>query len=305
MGLWLDFLLNTTLGQRAWNALMYKIIAIVVMAVMIPWFAMGWFAVRKEHKITMGAFLGLCVIMLAGWGGMFASNTFRWTFKDWAFFSAMSTASCALTLLTTVLGAVCLRNFDKGLKNFRKYSLLRCRTFSDRRLVVSAKDPLPGDGFSRVNSDIEKAGIKVEFPTSLNPTYESAFGSKEKLISPVRGPLDHVPEYDQTTFGSQKSYGVRQPPIAVMTSLDRIPSNASAHSARSASDYARSPQDPFNRLDRRISNGSDRSGNSSSTASHAKTYVSAGSHHVPTATTMHHRDASDISGAAKRGWVIE
>lgn len=63
-------------------------------------------------------FLGLTVMYMVGWGVMFMSNSFRWTFVTWRFFSMMAVASVALTLATFILGVVCRCNFGKGLPRY-------------------------------------------------------------------------------------------------------------------------------------------------------------------------------------------
>lgn len=83
----------------------------------------GWFAVRRELKVPMLVFMALSVLYLGGWGIMFISTTFRWTFVTWTFFSIMATASVFLTVLSIVLGVVCGLNFGKGLARYREFLL--------------------------------------------------------------------------------------------------------------------------------------------------------------------------------------
>jgi len=68
----------------------------------------------------MLTFLVLSVLYLAGWGVMFCSTTFRWTFTTWFFFSVMATASVFLTIVGMILGIVCRLNFGKGLTHCRE-----------------------------------------------------------------------------------------------------------------------------------------------------------------------------------------
>jgi hypothetical protein len=65
-------------------------------------------------------FLVLSFGYLAGWGAMFASTTFRWTFVQWRFFSLVISSSILLTLITIVLGLICRFNFGKGLLRYRE-----------------------------------------------------------------------------------------------------------------------------------------------------------------------------------------
>lgn len=71
----------------------------------------------------MVIFLLLSVLYLAGWGIMFVSTTFRWTFTTWTFFSIMACASVFLTVMSIVLGIVCRLNFGKGLARYCKFYL--------------------------------------------------------------------------------------------------------------------------------------------------------------------------------------
>jgi len=254
MVLWLDLLFTSPLGQRAQSLMLYKVLGIITCVVMIPWLCLGWFSVRRETKIGMGAFVLVSGIMIAGWAAMFASNTFRWTFTDWRFFSVMSTASSTLLLLTTILAIICFMNFGKGLKRFLK-----------------AQEPIP-ETYEQPTSarDVEKAGDRVDFPTvSPIPSYAVAFGGPR---STTTSPIDE----DSTQ---------RQHPAHVA----RAPSNASTRSFESAG------KGSTQWLERSTSRGSENS------AGAGRSYVTAGSHHVPTTTTKHHRDGSDL----KKGWVIE
>lgn len=83
---------------------------------------LGWTSIRKESKVLMNIFIVVSTAMLGSWGALFISNTFRLTFSNWSFFAGISTASCFFALTCTILGVICLTNFNKGLKNFRMSS---------------------------------------------------------------------------------------------------------------------------------------------------------------------------------------
>jgi uncharacterized membrane protein len=68
----------------------------------------------------MIVFLVLSALYLVGWGAMFDSPTFRWTFVQWGFFGAMASVSALLILIAFIVGIMCLLNFDKGLVHYRK-----------------------------------------------------------------------------------------------------------------------------------------------------------------------------------------
>lgn len=65
-------------------------------------------------------FLGLSTLYLVGWGAMFASIEFRWTFTQWYFFALMASASLFLTALALVCGTICRIGFGKGLTRYCK-----------------------------------------------------------------------------------------------------------------------------------------------------------------------------------------
>lgn len=70
----------------------------------------------------MAIFLGVAIVVLAGWGSMFIAATFRWTYATWFFFRIMMTAAVVLALLVFILGIVCRVNFGKGLTRYRTLS---------------------------------------------------------------------------------------------------------------------------------------------------------------------------------------
>jgi len=81
----------------------------------------GWFAVRREMKKLLAAFLFLGVFYIASWGAMFYSLVFRWTFASWPFFASLAVAAFVMLIASCVLGVVCRKNFDKGLAHFRTF----------------------------------------------------------------------------------------------------------------------------------------------------------------------------------------
>ncbi len=98
----------------------WLVVPIAYMNRLDSWLIQGWIAVRRELRIPMLIFLAMSVGYFAGWGGMFASSTFRWTFVNWRFFSVIVSASLFLTLITLIVGLVCRINFGKGLPRYRK-----------------------------------------------------------------------------------------------------------------------------------------------------------------------------------------
>jgi len=118
VSLWIDQLMNSIIGDLTTFQILYKTSSFITLALLIPWLMTGWFAVQRELRVPMFIFLILSMLYLGGWGIMFVSTTFRWTFTTWTFFSLMATASFVLTLLSAILGVVCRLNFGKGLARY-------------------------------------------------------------------------------------------------------------------------------------------------------------------------------------------
>ncbi|KAJ7770883.1 hypothetical protein DFH07DRAFT_805539 [Mycena maculata] len=221
--LFLDQLFNGWAGHLAWYSEVYKVMFVITGVLLIPWITAGWFSVRREHRLGMIAFFGLSVWYLGGWGVMFLSTTFRWTFVTWEFFSIMSSASVFLTLLSFVMGVICRYNFGKGLLRY-----------------LNAQEPLPGDDFVPITSagDIEK----VAFPSNEKPvpTFSATFGSGSEVPvpsqmfkpSPQLGPrfFNSSAEPFESRPNSNSSSPI-SPPMAALT---RTPSNSSYQSGATA-----------------------------------------------------------------------
>jgi len=159
--LWIDQLYNGSIGHLTSKPQLYKALDIVTLILLIPWLMTGWLAVRREMKTPMMIFLVLTIGYLAGLCTMFLSDTFRWTFMEWRFFSLVALASAVLAALAFILGVVCRFNFGKGLPHY-----------------LNAEEILPGDDFEPAYpSDVEK----FDFP------------SNEKVIPTFAATLDVIP----------------------------------------------------------------------------------------------------------------
>jgi len=159
VSLWLDQLITNSIGDRVSFRSLYKVSCITTLILLIPWLMAGWVGVRRELRIPMFVFLMLSCLYLGGWGVMFFSTTFRWTFVTWRFFSVMASASVFLTLASFSLGVLCRLNFGKGLLRYLSPELA----------------PSSDDSISYGGPDVEKVAFpSIEKPT---PTYPMAFGS--------------------------------------------------------------------------------------------------------------------------------
>jgi hypothetical protein len=203
--LWIDQLYNGSIGHLSTKPQLDKALDIVTLILLIPWLTTGWLAVRREMKIPMMIFLVLTIGYLAGLCTMFLSDTFRWTFMEWRFFSLVALASVVLATLAFILGVVCRFNFGKGLPHY-----------------LNAEEILPGDDFEPAYpSDVEK----FDFP------------SNEKVIPTFAATLDVIPSASDMTIHNE-SVEVKHAETSIafpFTVHVRSPSDGSSISRHDAS----------------------------------------------------------------------
>ncbi|KAF9456389.1 hypothetical protein BDZ94DRAFT_1315202 [Collybia nuda] len=117
-GLWVDVLFNTAISGISTHTKEYKAAFIFTTLVLLPWIAMGWYAIRYEMRRLMIIFLGLAFCLIGVWASMFDSIVYRWTFVQWPLFACYTISSLILTAATIMLGIVCRLNFGKGLAQY-------------------------------------------------------------------------------------------------------------------------------------------------------------------------------------------
>jgi len=233
----------------------------------------------------------------------------------------MTVASSVLLVINTVLGVVCWYSFDKGLKRF----------LTEEQSIDHEKDQ-----FTRVYSHecgIEKSNLDVvNFPSSGPiPTYAVAFGTtaktsdRQSVISSEFSEEVGSPLHDPSFSDVERGYGYTQnnnlPPrfqtkpsvsrpespesLSMQTNyLATIHQNVDIGRADSATS-SETGSNPFSLdMEGRTSISSGTSGKSKAQGPH-KTYVTAGSHHVPTITTMQLKQGSQGSRDARKNWMIE
>jgi len=118
MGLWIDQLVNGAIARISSFTAIYLALFIFTIIVLLPWISMGWFAVRREMKRTMTAFLLIAFVFLVCWSIMYYSLVYRWTWIQWPFFASLTVAAQLGLVATLVLGVLCWRNFHMGLKQY-------------------------------------------------------------------------------------------------------------------------------------------------------------------------------------------
>jgi len=254
VGLWLDQLINGVASQITRDKVLYQVMAALVLALLIPWLALGWNSVRKEQRILMAVFLGMSTLYLTSWGVMFVSATFRWTFIEWRFFSLMTSASVLLAWSALITGIVCRLGFGTGLPEH----LNETRHTEDEDALFT---PYMRDDVSEISTE------KVEFPPLGHPvpTFSAAFKSndeetpseKPQFSNPQMGPRffhgSTLPFDQQTVLKPAPAHIRKQPPASIFATPhlyqydgdsnnhSRTNSDASVHSSisRSGSDKKR------------------------------------------------------------------
>ncbi|KAI5120285.1 hypothetical protein M0805_005342 [Coniferiporia weirii] len=150
--LWIDQLINGPLAKISWHNHVYLGSFIIANVVLLPWIAMGWFAARREKRRTMLAFLCMGALYVIGWGIMYYSQVFRWTWIQWPFFASLSVAAQIVQLASVVLGVVCKRNFHRGLAQYLNIDDTLARADFEPEVFPHV-----------VNGDIEKHAFEVDF----------------------------------------------------------------------------------------------------------------------------------------------
>ncbi|KAH9065911.1 hypothetical protein EDB87DRAFT_1554553, partial [Lactarius vividus] len=181
VALWLDQLCNGAIAVMATQSKVYETFLVIVLSLLIPWLLMGWFAARKELKYPMAVFLVLSALYVIGWGLMFDSTTFRWTFVQWTFFASMATLSAVLAIIDLIVGIMCRLNFDKGLPNY-----------------LNAQEPLTDDSFIQARPAEGYAyDEKVDFPSTVHPvpTFSAAFEPSTETRAPGQTRLYLGPQF--------------------------------------------------------------------------------------------------------------
>jgi hypothetical protein len=207
VSLWVDQLFNGAIGDVVDFNILYKVTSFITLALLVPWLMTGWFAVRRELRLPMFLFLTLSILYLGGWGVMFFSTTFRWTFLTWRLFSIMAIASVSLTLMSFLLGVVCRFNFGKG--------LLR---YLGGQQALSSDEPYIY-GSNSLGNDIEK----VAFPSNEKPipTFSATFGvhaNGPDFKGSVRGPRFFNTSAEP--FEHSRDLSVSPPPLALTRQLN-------------------------------------------------------------------------------------
>lgn len=118
IALWLDEITNHIMGATSKGMIAYLVLYIALILSLGPWFYFAWCGIRDESKRMMIGFLVVSVVYIAGFVGMFASDTFRQTVVHWSFFGAVFVITCILVLASIILAVLCQLNFGIGLHRY-------------------------------------------------------------------------------------------------------------------------------------------------------------------------------------------
>ncbi|KAJ7364087.1 hypothetical protein DFH08DRAFT_838308 [Mycena albidolilacea] len=120
IALWLDQMVNTdnAISGMTYHKNIYLALSIFTLAILVPWITMGWYAVRREWKKLMAAFLAIAAFVFTGWVVMLKSWSFAWTFVQWPFFACSIIAASLSLLATIIFGVISWLHFGKGLAHY-------------------------------------------------------------------------------------------------------------------------------------------------------------------------------------------
>ncbi|KAJ7058120.1 hypothetical protein C8F01DRAFT_308126 [Mycena amicta] len=193
--LWIDVLSGTAIRDISAHTTVYDALIIATTVLVLPWIALGWYGVRREHKGMMISFLGIAFFFVSGWALMFYSIVYRWSFVQWPYLGCFTVASFILIIASVILGAICWRHFGEGLAEY-----------------VNAEAALADSDFAPEiftnNNDVEKSAAgdfytydepKFPLPTFHgHPSMHSRNAStNDKIPHNMRGP---PPAYDRDSI---------------------------------------------------------------------------------------------------------
>jgi hypothetical protein len=192
MALWVDKLTNSPMGIYSEYTAAYQGLFISSTVILIPWIAMGWFALRREKKLMMLIFLIIAFALLTCWGTMFYSLIYRWTLEQWPYLACFTFASFILIIASMVLGIICWLNFNKGLAEYLNVEdALASANFMPQ---VFKHDVEKGSSDFTIKQDPRIAAFDREL---AQPTYY--------LSSPLPDGKFHKPAHDASSIYSKDS----------------------------------------------------------------------------------------------------
>lgn len=209
MAIWIEQICNGPARALTRHALVYEILYLIVIILLIPWAACGWFGVRRENKDITMIFLIGAVMVITSWGGMFFSHVFRLLFSTWGFFAMLTIIAMILSGITLVLGIACRLKFGKNSKVLASYlkpdeeSLSEKHGFGDEdfKPEYGEKFDFPASDIPSYDAIMQRGGapapITIPLDAHTNPSTRTGSPFSSRSSSPTRGPGEgDAPAYD-------------------------------------------------------------------------------------------------------------
>ncbi|KAF7297185.1 hypothetical protein MIND_00951600 [Mycena indigotica] len=171
----------------------YNALVIASIVLVLPWIALGWYGVRREHKGMMISFLGIAFFFVAGWALMFYSIVYRWSFVQWPYLGCFTVASFILIIASVILGTICWRHFGEGLTEYL-----------NAEAALADSDFAP-EIFKNNSDDVEKAAPSDPFYSYDDPAFP---------LPTFHGPPASPLHSRNASMNNEKPASMRGPPPA-------------------------------------------------------------------------------------------
>jgi hypothetical protein len=134
--LWAQQLFTSPIAAFSSTTPIFKAIGLLSILFTIPWFIIGWIAIRREHKVLMVVFLVMNALFLASWVAVFSSDVYRLVFTTWTLFAVVTVATFFLLVGSLIAGILCRMRFGMGLAAQRM--CISCEPFLHAKANVTA-----------------------------------------------------------------------------------------------------------------------------------------------------------------------
>jgi len=158
--LWLDQMVNRDNAMSGFtkHKNVYIALSIITLVILIPWITTGWYAIHREGKRLMVAFLVVASLVFASWVLMLKSWSFNWTFVNWPFF-AVQIIIATLSLISTIgFCTVSYLHFGKGLAHYLYVEDVLAKSGFEPTLFEKDVEKTPVE-------DWREIGLDDSFPT--------------------------------------------------------------------------------------------------------------------------------------------
>ncbi|KAF7327699.1 hypothetical protein MKEN_00349400 [Mycena kentingensis (nom. inval.)] len=169
VSLWLDQMVNRDNAMSSdnftYHRSLYLALSIFTLAILVPWITTGWYAVRREWKKLMVAFLAAATLVFTSWVLMLKSWSFAFTFVNWPFF-AIQIVAASISLVSTIgFGIVSYLHFDKGLAHYLYVDNELAKAGFEPELFEKDVEKVPQDDWRDIGLD-DIPTYTLQFSTS-------------------------------------------------------------------------------------------------------------------------------------------